>query len=1778
MAIQFARIEIVSRKSGGNACCKGAYNARAIIKDEKTNIIYNFKNKEDNVYHKILLPEYADKKFLYVSEFMNEIEKCEKRKDSQLLKDIVLALPDDKELSLEDKIKITHLLIEKRGWVKEGLGVQVDIHSPHDGEKNWHAHLLVTTRRYTRDGLTFGAKAADLNPEFKKFGNKAYAIPEADQIHEELKDIINNYFKEKGLENRVDAISLNPHEHIGPVRMRSIFNEAARRNEERKESEIEHLNSGVRVLEKVTKHMSVFTRGDLSRAVKYIPDSEVRARLVEDAISDKSIIPLYVEEGSKTKYFTTKEIREEENKILRLSGYVANLENVIFGSSKIKQIANDLISNVRGDLTEEQYKALREVLLNNSGLRILRGRAGAGKSYVLGKANRIAKMSGVNVIGLAPTHKAKLGLAECGYERVDTVKGMLFKLANGRFSLPKHSLLVIDEAGMIGNDDYKELLRVAATRKCNVILAGDERQLASVQRGGMFEVFAGKYRSSTILDIQRQSGQWGKSVAMSMSEGRVESAISILRSENRIKWDENSHASMESLIKDWNKSEYNIGDRLILAVKNSDVAALNHGVRQYLKISGDLKGEEFAVAGNHYMQGDRVLITKTNKELGLINGDLAEITHASSDNFTIKLRGSTDTGSEEGEYREISFNPSEYSGFRHGYVTTVFKAQGASVKDVFLYHNGFAGIRNSYVALSRMVEELKLYVNKESTANVQSLVGQLSHDAEAGSSLAYLTESEVKYKELSKGLATDSRAYVRGINRFIDFVGSAATKLADKYIPSSEYYNYQEPKEHYESVEKVINQTYSEIENQNVLEEEVVVGGNSHNIAHGQEPGKAEFSQVGHDVLNSLLQKNTGSENGAISTMGSFNSWKSKESSKTRFYRNADRMKAIKHYAAQKEEWAREYEQLKSEVKFKAEYIARDLLGEPNKKLSNGRELRYGEHGKIIVCITGEKAGTWYDFSRSEGGDMFALVQEKQGCDFQQASDYLRSSVGMSTSSSIRAGLKLVNNHREKDKLEVIAKARREQEKQDKAKAVYVDKLYGRAKNIGDRSVVHRYLSKTRGINVDLGAYIKTAGIYDNENKIYSPALVAFAKDKDGRVTGGQQIILDRKTNSKADIFVPKKSFGKIAGSFVDLGELNNDKTGVEQSKDESYITIIAEGVETGLSVKEAMREHSGLDKERNQTTGKVKILCSLGISNIKNYQPNPGEKIIIAADNDGSNSNTIKTIESAKLALEEKGAFVEIVRPEKEGDFNDILQDKKNGGTREIAKAFNSAIVRHRATTLDEYFGKHELASKLDEVDRSNLELIQEHNLSEKQIVDAYRKGDIYGKIELDKTRKGFEIEQSKLDIAKDFAADNKELLDEAKKFGYNTDYLETARSLVGMDEQEAKKACLEIRDRHFSEHLDNRIDENLKAFAIDKSLAKTSKEVMSIITKEQNYLSEMHDNIKSPEYHREEVYQATLEAKENIEKNVTDGLEKALIANQKQGIKNDAELVGVLKNPEYKVSEIYENLHNMAKNERHKVLQWYSHEVTSLQKMDSKIDYDKLVNTLSQMSTEDSKAYINALTAVETKKYVEPLLASHAEEKTKATNTAELMSAIAKEQATYVHLNNDHGMAIYALDKSNGNMNLSLMASAANDVHKLGGINYVQKIIDHAIDHNIRTEEKLFDDLKNSKGNLKILAEDLHRECTSYHRNQVEGHLKDLEKKQDVFIGNHRFSDKSEYLNHLKQHHNHDYMPTGVIDKHLQHIHDHHLEVSKQAEKEHEQENQKQLHLNKNIGGPSL
>ncbi|KJV75935.1 mobA/MobL family protein [Orientia tsutsugamushi str. TA763] len=273
MAIQFARIEFLSRSKGGDSCCKAAYNARTIVKNKKTNIRYNFSRKKDNVYHTVLIPAYVNQKFKNIQTLMNEVERTEKRENSKLLKDIVIALPDDKELNLEDRIKITHEIVDAMEWVQNGLGVQIDIHKPHTGDKNWHAHILVTTRRFKENGEELRAKAVDLEPKFRTVNGKKFVIQDSEMIHEKVKEIINAFFAKLGLSNRVDEISAVPQKHIGPTRIRSLINEAANENELRKEANLKIIKDADVIKDSIIHYKSIFTKQDIEKAIKDIPYS-----------------------------------------------------------------------------------------------------------------------------------------------------------------------------------------------------------------------------------------------------------------------------------------------------------------------------------------------------------------------------------------------------------------------------------------------------------------------------------------------------------------------------------------------------------------------------------------------------------------------------------------------------------------------------------------------------------------------------------------------------------------------------------------------------------------------------------------------------------------------------------------------------------------------------------------------------------------------------------------------------------------------------------------------------------------------------------------------------------------------------------------------------------------------------------------------------------------------------------------------------------------------------------------------------------------------------------------------------------------------------------------------------------------------------------------------------------------------------------------------------------------------------------------------------------------
>jgi putative DNA primase/helicase len=67
--------------------------------------------------------------------------------------------------------------------------------------------------------------------------------------------------------------------------------------------------------------------------------------------------------------------------------------------------------------------------------------------------------------------------------------------------------------------------------------------------------------------------------------------------------------------------------------------------------------------------------------------------------------------------------------------------------------------------------------------------------------------------------------------------------------------------------------------------------------------------------------------------------------------------------------------------------VAIKLLGEPNRALSKGHELRYGTHGSLSID---REKGTWFDHENEQGGGVLDLVQRQRRCGQREALDWLR--------------------------------------------------------------------------------------------------------------------------------------------------------------------------------------------------------------------------------------------------------------------------------------------------------------------------------------------------------------------------------------------------------------------------------------------------------------------------------------------------------------------------------------------------------------------------------------------------------------------------------------------------------------------------------------------------------------------------------------------------------------------------------------------------------------------
>lgn len=148
VAIYHCSIKIISRGKGRSAVACAAYRSGTKLTDLATGKIFDYSNKPGVVFSEVLLPENAPAAFAVDRNILwDAVERKETRSDARLAREVEVALP--REFTRQEQIDTVREYIIKN-FVREGMCADWALHDKRDG--NPHAHIMLTTRAFTRNG------------------------------------------------------------------------------------------------------------------------------------------------------------------------------------------------------------------------------------------------------------------------------------------------------------------------------------------------------------------------------------------------------------------------------------------------------------------------------------------------------------------------------------------------------------------------------------------------------------------------------------------------------------------------------------------------------------------------------------------------------------------------------------------------------------------------------------------------------------------------------------------------------------------------------------------------------------------------------------------------------------------------------------------------------------------------------------------------------------------------------------------------------------------------------------------------------------------------------------------------------------------------------------------------------------------------------------------------------------------------------------------------------------------------------------------------------------------------------------------------------------------------------------------------------------------------------------------------------------------------------------------------------------------------------------------
>lgn len=302
---------------------------------------------------------------------------------------------------------------------------------------------------------------------------------------------------------------------------------------------------------------------------------------------------------------------------------------------------------VRVSLSQQREAALYAACTTGDHA-FVEGWAGTGKTTMLKGLGGAWRMAGLSVLGCCQSAAASQNLARETGIPSRTIASLMLSLRNGKAHLHSKSVVVLDEAGMVGSREFSELQAQAVAAGAKLVCVGDPKQLQPIEAGGIFRSLMRKHGKAEISAIQRQrtdfepllafleskaarggaltreksaalralpetaraealeaicaqdeklarafarwrsrfDHQWMREAVEKFATGEAKAALEMFDAKGRLRIAAGPEAAMADLISDWAKDKTPLAKKAIVAATRAEAAELNRMARDMLISQG----------------------------------------------------------------------------------------------------------------------------------------------------------------------------------------------------------------------------------------------------------------------------------------------------------------------------------------------------------------------------------------------------------------------------------------------------------------------------------------------------------------------------------------------------------------------------------------------------------------------------------------------------------------------------------------------------------------------------------------------------------------------------------------------------------------------------------------------------------------------------------------------------------------------------------------------------------------------------------------------------------------------------------------------------------------------------------------------------------------------------------------------------------------------------------------------------------------------------------------